>query len=262
MMTSTKSPAPRRKKKKTEAASSAVEQASSRLRSMAMNAEEGGLLGSEEDLMNALGVSRPTLRQAAALVAQDRFILIRRGVNGGYFAARPDSTTVSRMAALYLQSRDAHLSEVIAVAEPIRTELARLASRSTDTAVKAQLAEFVSQERAMQESDYRTFLRAERAFGRMLSTVAGNKVLGLFLNIVYDLTAYVGQAEDVYVNRPERVELYRQHRLRMATAILEGDEELAVLATRRCSAIVAEWIHEDLDETSSETIGVRARAAV
>lgn len=261
-MTNNKASAPRRAKKKTTAASSAVEQAAARLRTMAMAIDEGTLLGSEEDLMNALGVSRPTLRQAAALVAQDRFILIRRGVNGGYFAARPDSSTVSRMAALYLQSRNAHLSEVIAVAEPIRTELARLASRSTDAAAKAQLAEFISQERATPESDYRTFLRAERAFGRMLSAVAANRVLGLFLNIVYDLTAYVGQAEDVYVNRPERIELYRQHRLRMATAILEGDEELAVLATRRCSAIVAEWVHEDLDTTPGETIAIPTRATV
>ncbi len=223
-----------------------------------MATEEGALLGSEEDLMNALGVSRPTLRQAAALVAQDRFILIRRGVNGGYFAARPNSATVSRMAALYLQSRDAHLGEVIAVAEPIRTEMARLASRNTDAVFKTDLATFVEQERALSESDYRTFLRTERVFGRMLSKVAGNKVLGLFLNIVYDLTAYVGQVEDVYINRPERVELYRQHRLRMATAILEGDEELAVLATRRCSGIVADWIREDMGEAPGELIGIPA----
>ncbi len=226
-----------------------------------METEESALLGSEEDLMNALGVSRPTLRQAAALVAQDRFILIRRGVNGGYFAARPNSATVSRMAALYLQSHDAHLSEVIAVAEPIRTEMARLATRNADAGFKGDLAEFIAQEQALPEIDYRTFLRTERAFGRMLSKAAGNRVLSLFLNIVYDLTAYVGQAEDVYVNRPERVELYRQHRLRMATAIMEGDEELAVLATRRCSGIVADWIRKDLGESSSETIGIPAHAA-
>lgn len=260
-MSKARSTAARKAKKTESTASSAVEQAASRLRNMSMATEEGALLGSEEDLMNTLGVSRPTLRQAAALVAQDRFILIRRGVNGGYFAARPNSATVSRMAALYLQSRDAHMSEVIAVAEPIRTEMARLASRNTDDAFKVELADFIAQERAVQESDYRTFLRAERAFGRMLSKVAGNRVLSLFLNIVYDLTAYVGQAEDVYVNRPERVELYRQHRLRMATAIMEGDEELAVLATRRCSGIVADWIREDLGENPGEVIGIHARPA-
>lgn len=232
------------------------------LRGMAMGKEEGALLGSEEDLMGQLGVSRPTLRQAAALVAQERLITIRRGVNGGYFAALPDSLTVARMAAIYLQSRHARLSEVIEAVEPIRTELARLASRNRDETAKAELAEFLSQERAMPQSDYRTFLRAERAFGRVLGTISGNRVLELFLGIVYDLSAYVGREEDVYVNRPERIEIYREHRNRIAAAILEGDEELSVLATRRCSALVAGWIHADFDGgLSNETIGVRGRAA-
>ena len=52
--------------------------------------------------------------------------------------------------------------------------------------------------------------------------------------------------EDIYVNRPDRVERYRVYRNRMVAAIIDGDEELAVLATRRCTAIVTDWIHEDL----------------
>src|SRR3954470_1034014 len=98
---------------------SAVQRAAAKLRARAMGMEEGTLLGSEEELMTALEVSRPTLRQAAALVAQERLISIRRGVNGGYFAALPDSMTVARMAAIYLQSRHARLSEVIEAVEPI-----------------------------------------------------------------------------------------------------------------------------------------------
>lgn len=255
-MASTQDTMPAMREAKPAKARSAVHQAAARLRSLAMAAEEGKLLGSEEELMGILGVSRPTLRQAAALVAQERLILIRRGVNGGYFAAIPDSMTVARMAAIYLQSRHAHLSEVIQAVEPIRTELARLASRSRDDEAKARLADFLSQERATPETDYRTFLRAERAFGRVLGAISGNRLLELFLSIIYDLTAFVGREEDVYVNRPERIELYRQHRIRMAAAILEGDEELAVLATRRCSAMVADWIHEDLEGgLSTETIG-------
>ncbi len=242
--------------------SSAVHRAASAIRATAMNQPEGTLLGSEEELMNKLGVSRPTLRQAAALVAQERLITIRRGVNGGYFAALPDSLTVARMAAIYLQSRHAHLEEVIAAVEPIRTELARLASRNGDPAGKAELADFLAQERAMPQTDYRSFLRAERAFGRVLAAMSGNRVLELFLSIVYDLSAFIGRDEDVYVNHPDRIEAYRAHRNRMAAAILDGDEELAVLATRRCSALVVDWIHEDLkDGLSTTRIAMKSRAA-
>ena len=239
---------------------SAVHRSAAALRAMAMARSEGDLLGSEEELMTSLGVSRPTLRQAAALVAQDQLILIRRGVNGGYFAAVPNSMTVARMAAIYLQSRDAGLAEVIHAVDPIRTELARLASRNRDPALRQQLESFIEQERALDETahDYRAFLRGERAFGRVLGIMSGNEVLALFLGIVYDLSALLGRDEDIYINRPERVEFYRNHRNRMAHAILEGDEEMAVLATKRCSEIVTGWMREDLEDRgfSHRAIGV------
>jgi GntR family transcriptional repressor for pyruvate dehydrogenase complex len=241
---------------------SAVHRAAGKLRAMAMGIEEGTLLGSEEELMAKLEVSRPTLRQAAALVAQERLISIRRGVNGGYFAALPDSMTVARMAAIYLQSRHARLSEVIEAVEPIRTEIARLASRSGHAEGKAQLADFLAQERAMSHTDYRSFLRAERAFSRVLGAIGSNRVLELFLGIVYDLTGFVGREEDVYVNHPERIELYRAQRNRLAEAVLEGDQELAVIANKRCSALVSEWMHEDFEgRLGKEPIGVGAQAA-
>ena len=141
-MTNAKSPAGRIKKRNNIAPyTSAVEKAAAQLRRMAMSAPEESLLGSEEELMKCLGISRPTLRQAAASVAQDRLVAVRRGVNGGYFAARPDSRAVSRLAALYLESRNADLGEAISVAQPIRIELARLAARNADRSAKAPLAE-------------------------------------------------------------------------------------------------------------------------
>ncbi|MGJ3627919.1 GntR family transcriptional regulator [Sphingomonas sp. MMS24-JH45] len=63
---------------------SAMHRVADELRRLALTSEEGTLLGSEEALMTRLGVSRPTLRQAAGLVAQDQLITIKRGVNGGY----------------------------------------------------------------------------------------------------------------------------------------------------------------------------------
>jgi DNA-binding FadR family transcriptional regulator len=231
---------------------SAVERAAHRLRAIALAGTDGELLGSEEDLMRMVGVSRPTLRQATALVIQDQLLRVRRGVNGGYFVAVPDSMTVSRIAALYLRSRDAKLSSIIAAINPIRTELARIASRSSDADALQQLREFLEKERAIDAADYdyKAFLRAERRFGRLLGTLSDNPVLTLFLAIVYDLTALVGSDEDVYVHHPDRVHAYRQQRNKLAEAIVEGDEEVATIASRRCSAIVAEWLALDAVERS------------
>ncbi|MDD3799341.1 MAG: FCD domain-containing protein [Novosphingobium sp.] len=229
-------------------ASSAVSQAAATLRSYAMSVEEGQLLGSEEELCERLGVSRPTLRQAAAQVAQENLIAIRRGVGGGYFARVPDSMTVSRIAAIYLQSRDAGLEEIINAMKPIRIEIAALATRNRDPDMLEELRAFLAAEEDYVKGGdhgYRAFLRSEREFGKVIGRMSGNTVLTLFLNILYDFTALLRRDEDVPVNRPERVEAYRELRSRMARAILEGDEEIAIVATRRCSEIISDWMRED-----------------
>jgi DNA-binding FadR family transcriptional regulator len=240
----------------------AVELAAQALRKMAMAAKDGALLGSEDDLVLALGVSRPTLRQAAAHVSQEHLITVRRGVGGGYFASSPSSMAVARMAAIYLQKHKARLDEIIGAVAPIRVELARLATRNIDDATREELGRFLERERALAPEDvtYRIFLKGEREFAKLLGVASANSVLTLFLAILYDFVALHSSYEDVYVNRPERVERYRAHRNRMAEEIQKGDEEMAVVATRRCSAVVTEWIREDVIGHEEVQIGDLALA--
>lgn len=235
---------------------SAVERTTKKLRNIAFDGKPGDFLGSEEDVMVKLGVSRPTLRQAASLLAQEQLVHTRRGVKGGYFIARPSTGSVSRMAATYLKSREAKLSDVVRAVEPIRTELARLACRRRDPSVRQQFNEFLEREQQLGDDlqAYRSFLRAERDLCQLLGNAADNELLSLFLSITYDLAAASRKDEDVYVNRPDRVERYRDLRNQMVAAIADGDEELAVLCTRRCSAIVTEWMQEDMQSQKTDKI--------
>jgi len=213
-------------------------------------------------LIGKLGVSRPTLRQASAQVLQENLISIRRGVGGGYFARLPDSMTVSRIAALYLQSREADLEEITHAMKPLRIEVAVLATRNRDPAARRDLNEFLARETAASsdnEHGYRAFLKSEREFGRLLGQMSGNSVLTLFLSILYDFTALLRRDEDVLLNRPDRVAAYREHRARMAQAILDGDEEIAVVATRRCSELISEWMHEDFAGRGFEDTSMQER---
>ena len=220
-----------------------------------MARQEGELLGSEEELIAELGVSRPTLRQASAQVIQENLIAVRRGVGGGYFACVPNSMTVSRMAAIYLQSRNLHLPDILQALKPLRTEIAGLAAIASRTASHEEpasheeLAKFIEAEAAdLQGSkppSYRGFLSGEREFGRIIGAMAKNDVLNLFLNIVYDLAPFTRRDEDVWVNHPERVEAYRHQRLQMAKTIRDGDDEIAKVASRRCSNLILEWMRAD-----------------
>ena len=89
-------------------------------------------------------------------------------------------------------------------------------------------------------------MRSEREFGRILGEMSGNKVISLFLLILYDFSGMLGRNEDLYINRPQRVAEYREKRNRLAEALLEGDPEMAVVAAKRCAMNASEWLLEDL----------------
>ena len=228
---------------------SAVARTAEKLRRLSMAKEEGEFLGSEEELIAELGVSRPTLRQASAQVIQENMIVVRRGVGGGYFACVPNSMTVSRMAAIYLQSRKLHLPDILQALKPLRTEIAGLAAIVARGIANDDLAKFIAAEAADLQGGnpptYRGFLTGEREFGRIIADMSKNDVLNLFLNIVYDLAPFTRRDEDVWVNHPERVEAYRHQRLQMAKAIRDGDDEIAKVASARCSNLILEWMRAD-----------------
>lgn len=231
---------------------SAVDQAAAALRAYSLSQPDGTFLGSEEDLIERFGVSRPTLRQASARVVQEHIVSIRRGVGGGYFAREPGSMSVSRIAALYLISRNSGLSEITVALKPLRAELAMRAARNRDADLQEKLRRFVSEGREEDEAAskhaYREFLRSEREFGQILGKMSGNSVLILLLDILYDLASHLNRDQDVLINRPERVLEYRRLRARLARAILEGDVEIAELSSHRCSDLVEQWMHLDFKD--------------
>ncbi len=216
------------------------------LRQIALESQVGELIGSEDDLLARLNVSRPTLRQAAAHVAQENLIMVRRGANGGYFAIQPSSAMVSRMAGIYLHTQKATLSELLEAAEPLRAEVVKLAAVSCDEATAIELKHLLTNDDSDAGSGYRDFLREERRLGKVLGELCSNRVVELLLQIVYDLAARINPDEDVYRNHPERIQEYRTQRNRMIRAILENDVEYAELMSRRCSRLVAGWVADDL----------------
>ena len=245
---------------------SAVSQAAEALRAFALAKQDGDFLGSEEELIQRLGVSRPTLRQASAQVVQEHLISIRRGMGGGYFARRPESAGVSRIAALYLQSRQASFVEIAVAMKSVRAELSALAARNDDPELREELRALAAQDRdpehdsTVDSHSYRAFLRSERDFGRLLGSMGNNSVLVLLLEILYDFAALARREDDVLVNHPDRVIAYRKHRAQLADAILNGDEEIAKLASQRCSDLISDWIHDDFQGRVFDRPGTQEEA--
>jgi GntR family transcriptional regulator, transcriptional repressor for pyruvate dehydrogenase complex len=215
------------------------------LREEAFKREHNERLGSEDDLVKQFNVSRPTFRQAAKILEQEQLLKIKRGVNGGYFVQRPTSTAVAHMTAIYLHSRHATLRHLITSAQPLYTAMVVAAANGADPEQTARLAEFAEQERATldQPAPLSDYLRSEARLGAIFYRLGANPVLNLFLEIIIDLSAL--QTEGVWAGHPERIAQYRRLRLKLAEAILAGDEEVAAVAARRCTAAIEQWFEAD-----------------
>ena len=227
--------------------SAALRQTVEALRRDALKCPEGELIGSEDELLARHQVSRPTLRQAAALVAQEQLLQVRRGVKGGYIARRPTSRAVAHMAAIYLRTREASLDELGRSMGPIRAELARLAAANLDESSRQAFQDFLQREADpnVEGAGLRAFTKSEREFGNLLGTASRNHVLSLFLDILHDLAANIPPERDLFLGQPERVKAYRQQRARLIEAILDGDPNIAVLLSKRTSELNRLWMDED-----------------
>jgi GntR family transcriptional regulator, transcriptional repressor for pyruvate dehydrogenase complex len=242
--------------------SSTLQQTVEALREESLRRAEGDLIGSEDDLLARHRVSRPTLRQAAALVAQEQLLQVRRGVGGGYIARRPTGRAAAHMAAIFLSTRETSMDEIGQSTAPIRTELARLAAANLDDTSRRAFEDFLQREADGQAHDLglRAFARSEREFGQLLGAASRNNVLSLFFAILYDLAGNIRPEHDVFLGRPERIKAYRERRTRLIEAILDGDPSVAELFANRLSEFMQSWRDEATWKAPAVTAKVRNRA--
>lgn len=233
---------------------SAVDVAAQELRELALAKFDGEFLGSEDELVARLKVSKPTLRQASARVAQEHLIRVRRGVGGGYFARRPGSMSVSRMAEVYLRSRNARYDELTALTPMFYAQLAKLASANRDPHLIAQLLEMAERDETFVDektaAGYQYFLTSERDFIAFLAGMAGNHVLELMVAITSDFSAHAQRNDEAMLRHLDNMATYRKLRARFARAIANGDGDIAELLGRRCTDLMCEWMRKEFKDLS------------
>jgi DNA-binding FadR family transcriptional regulator len=225
---------------------SAARNTADTLRREIMGRKDGDMLGSEDELIAKLNVSRPTFRQAAKLLEQEQLLAIKRGVGGGYFARHPSSEAVVHTAAVYLQARKATLADVVAASRPVIIEAARLATIRKDAKANAQLKKFLEQEaiRIAQPFEFNEFLRSENEFGEILARACGNPLLKMVMSVVYVFLASF-RSELVWGTDPDRIGGSTKMRNRIAEAILEGDPEMTTLVAVRWFDMIQNWLMEE-----------------
>lgn len=122
------------------------------LRKIVLDLAPGTLLGSEEALIARLGCSRSTVRQVARLLEREGLLKVRRGINGGYFGARPDAGTIEATVSSYLETLDVDPKDTTIVASALWVEAMRKAAAAAPED-RVQLADrMIAKLKAVKES--------------------------------------------------------------------------------------------------------------
>lgn len=208
------------------------------LSDLSMAQDEGSYLGSEDELLARLGVSRPTLRQAAKIVESDRLISIRRGLRGGFYAERPNAADSIRSLARYLRLNGASLADVVQVTRPVSEEACALAAANATDEQRQRMRAFVEQ-----INDHQSRLdivAAETELGRLIAEMSGNPAIQLVTEISF---AFGMEEQDLgfFASEEDRAEA-RQTQRAICDAVLGGDPDIARLMVRRRGAMIKAWL--------------------
>jgi DNA-binding FadR family transcriptional regulator len=223
---------------------SAAYRAARTLRAEILVREQGDSLGSEDELVARLGISRPTLRQAARLLEHEQLLRVRRGVGGGYSVRKPDIGSVTRAAAFFLQARRTTMRDVLTASEQLNEAVMMRAAQSRDAAARARLVRTLAEiETQRGERPDATLLAQDLEFIERVLELAANPPLELFVRTLYQF-GITQTSTRVFRDRADRV---------------AGDTELTALLSRRRTRTMLDWIAEDRGDSPGAALESLAR---
>lgn len=220
---------------------SRVAQTAEALSKLSMEHAPGDYLGAEGDLLERLSVSRPTLRQAAKIVENDSLINVRRGIKGGFYAARPNAADAITALARYLRMNGTTIADVFVVTKLVAEEAGALAAANVNEECWFRLEQF----RDLIDSNDTpgSIIRAEGGLARLIAEMSGNPALQVVMEIGYTFGSDE-QSVRFYDSAEDR-ERTRALQRGLCDAILAGDADIARLMMRRRSAMIEQWIKRE-----------------
>ena len=214
------------------------------LRERILIMEEDAYMGSEADLAAEVGVSLPTLRQAARMLEHEELLTIKPGKGGGYFTRRPTIETAMKSASQFLASKVLISNATFMdVADPMVIQALKAAVKCKDEGLINELRLFVG---GKHECSDNTQLPHEYSFKvsmdlmALLARMSNNILLELFLGILWNqvsLSRFSGTFEG---NKNIMVSNHAS-RISFAEAVLSKDKDKAISAWKKRSKLIRSW---------------------
>lgn len=225
------------------------------LRERILATEEGVYLGSESELAEEIGISLPTLRQAARMLEYEKLLKIKPGKGGGYFTRRPSIETAIKSASQYLSSKDLISNAMfLDAADPIVAKMLEQAVKCKNKELREELRQFIEDQRNNSknllppEESFKYSAILMNLFGRM----SENILLELFSRILWNEVS-VSRTSGTFQGTEDIVRTNYRTRLQVAEAVLEQDKEKALHAWQKRSKFLRTWPQRGLRISSQRS---------
>lgn len=197
---------------------------------VAMDWPVGRVIGDENELIRRYSVGRGTFREAIRLLEHHGVARMKRGIGGGLIVTEPSLDGTIYAARIYLEYRKVAPSEFL----PLRHNLEQMALDRAmdrlDDAGKKRLAELIEWEESQDEPTPSEFQR----FNRLITELAGDPAIILFMSILYDLTL---DRSELQAPTNAATQVRTCHR-EIVDAMLAGDRQGAKAAMYRLFDLV------------------------
>jgi GntR family transcriptional regulator, transcriptional repressor for pyruvate dehydrogenase complex len=192
----------------------------------------GDRLGTEHDLAERYGVSRPTLREALRELSSAHLIRASRGPGGGIFvASTPEQgigRRVSAAVASLIEADSLTIDELIETRLLLEVSLAGLAAQRAGDQDVARLKKLLA-EAESESSDGPRVAAADATMHRAVAEIAGNRLGAVFIRWIVDVLHPV--LHDLVAPALVEAVIVEQHR-DLVRAIARGEPSAAERAMR------------------------------
>ena len=237
--------------------SSTADRVANILRDRIMSVKEGAYMGSEAKIAAEVGVSLPTLRQAARMLESEELLAIKPGKGGGYFTRRPTIETAMRSASQFLSPKDLNSNSMFMdVADPIVSQIVIAAVNCEDEDLINELRLFVQGQLDIRKNsklspDYSFKISADLI--TLLAKMSDNILLELFARILWDEIS-VSHTAGTFEEDRNITSSNHSTRLSVAEAVLAKDKKKAVSAWRKRSKFLRSCPKRGFDLTRNRKL--------
>lgn len=211
----------------------------------------GTRLGTLADIIEELGVSRGSAIEAVRLLEHQDLVSVKPGPNGGVHVASPDTDTVVRAAANYLQMAGSNPATLFPARLVVEPPLARLAAEriASDDTVAHSLTKVLNAEAGLldelREGDpdgVRALNRQSFALHLEIAKCSGNQPLALSCEVFLSLGEIEGGR--LTYDHPALRANHRAHE-RIVDAILAGRADAAERSMEKHISATFAWVERE-----------------